>query len=410
MKSSPFLAVVLAVLSLAFSAPLNPVLHVTTCTTDSECGTDEYCDQTGTCQDLGYTSVVNANGNAAVDDATDYSLIIASDIQYFFTNCKDQPSSSCIFHALSGSDDKVLRDALKSATERQLNCIVSLSSTLSPKPVAVFDNGDITNGGKAGELMRVQRQFHDKVRSGTNLPLVVGLGNHDYNVDFPSDSRVRMVDYLDVAVDLMHQKLEIRAIDFERTPAYTNINGDKLRRTRGSMAYSFQVNGYLFVMLHWSTAINGGRFTSTFEDDTVNSYKDIVNITSVDDFLFQELGYAYTNGLKVILVPHSYRGFQRYFNRLEDQKDDLVASSVVAIISGHDHDNWGYYEDYTMDAHTTTASKTIPVYYVGSASYEKFITFSTDLSAGTFSIQSWDSSVAGACSKTTDDNDDDPIL
>lgn len=363
-----------------------------TCSSSSPCDVGEFCNAIDMkCASIDYNPVVSTS-NEAASTGTEFSFAMISDVQFYYRVCKDNPISDCVFE---GRPVPRRVDILKRATTRQLNCVADMAAS-DPNLKAVFHNGDITNAGLDIELTDIIDYVDKPVKDVMQLPYVPALGNHDYGSAYTAESRVRMVNYLAAELATLHSGFKIRNIDFERSDVISNaLTARTERYTKGSLSYSIEINDYVFIILHWATSIEmGGIFVDTVEAD-LEGFTDIIEITSVETWLVNEINANI--GKKIFLVPHSRRGLEKFISATGIDGD--LDGKIEGVLAGHDHDNWGYYADLVYGGSTP-----IPLYYAGSASYERFIMFNVD-STGSWSVTPIDSSI-GSCAATGNDNDD----
>lgn len=211
---------------------------------------------------LFFQDLISTDGTAAVPGHGDFSIVMASDIQFFFQICKNEPYSECIF---DNKPPAKIGKSLKRAGARQVKCVDALKNSIGDVEV-VFNNGDVTNKGTVDELATLQSKF-DGPMNTIGLPLVVCLGNHDYGKSkYGDDARVRMVNYLADEIVSLHNTFTISSIDFERTGMGDDGAGGYAVYTRGSVCFSIEIKGYVFLIMHWAPPINSrGIFKDRFQ-------------------------------------------------------------------------------------------------------------------------------------------------
>lgn len=365
--------------------------------------TNQYCATSGSagvCTDIPYDSIVDPSTTTQTTAA--FSIIMATDVQYYYKTCKNEPLDDCIYTITPSPTATEKRALLIAAAAKQVECIDHLiNDNIHSNVKAIFNGGDITNTGAESELNGFKRDFHNPVAL-LGLPMVVVLGNHDYNSNYPDDSRKRMINFLEESIETLATDHAIRSIDFQTTGVLFNVaRNEDVKYTTGSFCFSIEINDYIFIVLHWATAINGGEFIDTFEAADSSGYTEIFDITSAETWLTQELADASTEGKKVILVPHSYRGLKKFVSTTS-MGPTIKQSTVEAVICGHDHDQWGFFENWQVGGGTP---RDVPVYYAGSTTYQRLIAVDFQAGgAGLSAVTPYDSSTGSACVATSDDN------
>lgn len=363
------------------------------CLINSDCADSEFCNGSAVCETIQYSPVVATDGSAASSDLSQsFSLLLITDIQYFFTNPKGEPVASCVFDL--NVNKRANKKALRAAAKRQRQCIKHVVEDLTIDVIALFDLGDLTNEGLTNEVNSHASFMADIQYLG--LPQVFMLGNHDYAM-YPGEPGVRLIEYLEENIKTFHPSLKLRNVDFETTAATLNVRTGHLERyTRGSLCFSIEINGYLFILMHWSTAHSDGPYTTSYSSYDANTNTDhFIQITTPKQWIRDELADATASGLDVILMPHSWEGLTVFLEQEQDFDDDLQESSLIAVISGHVHDAYGKHGDWTITG--SNGIKTVPVYYAGSTSYEKFIVAKLAPFQGGLTVDTYDSSGSNQC-------------
>lgn len=336
------------------------------------CNKATYCSSGGTCISIPFAPVVKTKRKPASKKKTAFHLVIFSDVQYYFLICKQNPLSECIYDGFTGPRPR-RRGLLDAAAARQASCAKKLSSDLKDVK-AILNNGDITNRGLPSEVDKI-REFHDGVFKENGMPpLVVALGNHDYFLG-DNEGSVRTIAYFEITIRDLGDRVKLRNIDYDTTDVIFNAEiNRKEKYSKGSMAFSIEWNRYVFVILHWSTALRSGVYTNKFEGfDSQNDAYHFIDVTPVTNWLIGELAHAKKKKRKVILIPHGWKGLRLFTETVSGMTNILRDSSVIAVISGHVHDAYGLDNMWTIGKDGEEGQRKIPVYYAGSASYEKMI-------------------------------------
>jgi len=164
-------------------------------------------------------------------------------------------------------------------------------------------------------------------------------------------------------------------------------NGVRTKYVTGSFMYSIEVEGIVFIMMHWAPALKGGFYENEVYIPSINGtesgYDEYYNITDGSPWISTQLTAAKNAGKKVVLVPHFVKAMGKYFLQVPGAAGlrTLVEDSVIAVLTGHDHDQWGYYGEYSVYNTTepiwkddlSTPPVGIPIYYGGSATYQKLL-------------------------------------
>ena len=328
----------------------------------------------------------------------DFSLVIVSDVQYYFTICKDQPHDKCIF---TNTRRRFREQALIDAGLRQVVCVNTLKNSLGDVQ-AVLNNGDVTNSATKQQLEDIKRDFDNPMKAH-GLPFIVALGNHDYGMGRVGEGPVTMINYLIDEVLLLHSQMGITSIDIQRSALIPNGSGGFDRYTRGSLCFTFEIKDYVFIVMHWApSVVKNGIFREKFENtNPTTGITDHIDVTSAETYFSDVLTSATAAGKQVVIIPHSRKGFEKFV--VTAKFESLMESSnVAAVLAGHDHDNWGYYKTLTY------GTRDVDAFYAGSVSYERLIVFnvnSANPSPG-WKVTPYDTSIAGGCTATSDDNDD----
>lgn len=330
-----------------------------------------YCSSTELCEPLSYSPLVKTKQKPATKGKKAFHVIIFSDVQWYFLICKEAPLSECIYTNFNGPRPQ-RRDLLDAAATRMGACVTQLSTQLKDVKMAV-NNGDITNRGLVDEV-NVMETFHTALQANmSSKPLLVTLGNHDYFLG-DEHASVRVISYFETAIKAFTSRTKLRNIDYETTGiVYNAFTKRNEKYTRGSMAYSVEYNKYVFIILNWAVALRTGQYKAQFEavDERNGNAMHFIDVTAVTDWLKDELANAKKKKRKVVLVPHAWSGLRLYTQRVNGMTDVLYDSSVIAVLSSHVHDAYGFDNDWEIGSGSNT--RTVPVYYSGSASYNKLI-------------------------------------
>lgn len=377
------------------------------CTDNADCNERYYCDGSSNCAPIPYVFVVPASGAAASSNTAEaFSFVIVSDIQYYFTNQKGEPTTECVFQPGMSVTDR--KKALRQAARREVNCITNVVNTLQTDVAGIFDMGDLTNIGATNELAQLESFYSDL--SVLSLPHAHSLGNHDYHIA-NDEGGSRMITYLEDSLKALHPMMTIRHIDFETTTATFNARTSEFEKyTTGSLCFSIEYNGYLFIVMHWSTALGSGSFEREFDHlDIGTNTRHFVKITGPKDWLETELYEAsqVQNDLDVILMPHSLTGLLKFIEFEPSFETSLQESTMIALISGHVHDAYGKHGDWTITG--SGGTKVVPVYYGGSTSYEKFIVAKLAANKGGLSVDTYDSKDGNTCTTTLSTSGDETL-
>lgn len=367
------------------------------CSNNSDCEPDYFCGDSSVCERIPYLDVVDAVGAAASSKTNEgFSLLVITDIQYFFTIPKGEPRTECVFQ--DGMTKRQKKKALEAAVDREIHCIEHVVKDVVPDVVATVDLGDLTNTG-IGRERNAHESFYGRL-SGLNLPHVLSLGNHDYHLANDA-SASEMITYLEASMRAFHSVMAVRHVDFKSSPTMYNARrGVYEKYTTGSLCFSIEFNGYLFVVMHWSTALAAGSFERDFHYlNTDTNTNHFLQITGPRAWIENELADAKLNNLDVVLMPHSLAGLRKFMSREKSFSDTLLKSSVIGLISGHVHDAYGKHGDWTISG-DSEEKKIVPIYYAGSTSYEKFIVARFAPNHGGLSVDVYDSKHGDSCSVT----------
>lgn len=362
-----------------------------------------YCSASSSeCEQIPYAPVAKTSKKPASKGKAAFHVVVFSDVQYDYVRCKNNPLSECIYTGLTGRRPARIA-ALAAAAERQARCIYNVShsgsGSLGSSVKLVIHNGDIVNGGLPEEVAKVEALHNGVFQMPGMPPLAVALGNHDYFLGDTAAS-VRTLSYYETTLRDLAARMRLRAVDYDTSPVVFNAATQRDEKySRGSLAVSLELNRYVFILLHWSTALRSGVYTNRFDafDDRAAAFHSF-NVTPVTDWLIAQLDDAKRRKRKVVLIPHSFLGLRLFTNRVPNMTNVLRDSSIIAVVSGHTHDAYGFDSDWTV-GNDGQGTRNIPVYYAGSATYQKFITLNMKKKKKGMEVDVYDSKVE-PCAKT----------
>lgn len=182
---------------------------------------------------------------------------------------------------------------------------------------------------------------------------------------------------------------------------------------KGSLMYSFEIEGVVFIVMHWAPALKRGRYVGSFSVDqnTESGLPEYYEITDGFDWLQSQLDLAANGGKKVVLIPHHVGALDKYLSRAGQSIRESVISNVFLVLSGHDHDQWGFYGGLVVASGDAELKKDdtsgIPAYFAGSLSYEKFITVqlqNNDNANPSYTVEQYTTDTDSFCTTTGSDN------
>jgi len=330
--------------------------------------------------------VVAAPGYTISEPYSAFNVAMISDIQFYYTNCKEQ-ENLCIYDDNDNGPQKTAK--LMLAAARQAQCVTTLTEQGTYS--LIIDGGDLTNTGAADELL----EYSNFLSSLPNLPTALVLGNHDYylpgNIPGPVEA-ARMITFIETHLGNFGNTARVALLSADFGLKTVDIPGGLTTKyVTGSFMYSIEVEGIIFIIMHWAPSLRQRRYIDEFSVtkdcpsascETESGHPEYYDITDGYDWLTGQLNAAEAAGKKVVLCPHFIDGLVKYFSagNLSDLRE-LVEKNVIAVLTGHDHDQWGYYGVHTVTTtdsvlwqdDLTTPPSGIPVYYGGSASYEKLL-------------------------------------
>ncbi len=427
--------------SAIFGLLLAILLYDTSAECDKTCwgSTDRYCRDDDVCANIATDFPATPSYKYIFDDEeynsgsySRFRVVMISDIQVYYTNCKQQ-KWLCIFDPSNPGfrADKI--KALKNSLKRQSSCVKNRRNKVTK---LLIDGGDLTNDATATEL-----QEYNAFLSGLpTIPKALTLGNHDYYLQSGSNALKktslgagRMISYLEKSINSL-SKLDtslgvyLKSADIQ-VDEISDPNGD-MKFLKGSLMYALEVEGYVFIVMHWVAPNKGSSYTDKFGVATNcmtpatcksdSGKKELYEITDGYDWIKKELIRAEGESKKVVLVPHYALNLPAYLNGGKNSVDlslanlrTLVKSNVVAILTGHDHDQWGAYGYLNVDSSGSSVSKSnsgdIPVYFAGSASYEKLISIDFNYNKDAVAVESITTRAANKCGVVASDNSNDII-
>ncbi len=343
-----------------------------------------------------------------------FSLLMVSDLQYDYIKCKNQPLNRCIF---TGNPSSPVED-LNAAAYRQKECAQQQINLPGSHPVKLLmDGGDLTNDAKSNELTKY-KEFYDMMgrqnivspgayttynpqsstgsfsKMDVRIPFALTLGNHDYSLhsgDIAYDDASNMIEFLRESLRRIKSTSGANLIsaDWKEYKTGTIASGPVL--VEGSLFYSVNVEGIVFIVLHWGPFDDSHLANPVYHyscyfaaDSCTKKYK----ITNGYKYLHDAITSAKDNNKGVILVPHNVEALPVYLDRAYSDASygsalkTLVMNHVQGVLSGHDHDQYGRYGYLDVSLSATplednlqkgTSSTHVPVYYAGSPSYEAMI-------------------------------------
>lgn len=423
------------------------------CTYEEVCNSDK-CDSVTSYHEL-ITSTTPTKGK----DYNAFKVAMISDMQFYYTNCKQQ-RKICIFKDI-GLDQNDYEDLLDNAVLNQVTCVKNQVAAAGATPYKlIIDGGDLTNEGDNSTKNTYETSVYKNLQySKTKIPMALVLGNHDYywhwndtvdTIPTKQENAARMIHFLkgNLLNELNNSDTgaHLLSVDWKETETEKH-NGEDVLMTKGSLMYSIEIEGIVFIMTHWAPALKYGTpslvtfsFTDGWEVAKANSTSgkhELYSITDGYDWLEIQLKKADAAKKKVVFVPHFVEGLRKYLDSFrkkypfEDSSKDLtryVGLTGLAILTGHDHDQWGYYGhflskrgkveitheskcpfvDDSTNSRSCTEKEGMPIYYAVSASYQKYISVelhNTGARNGKISVTSHDST-SQACTVTTADNSD----
>ncbi len=349
-----------------------------------------------------------------------FSLLMVSDLQYDYINCKNQPLNRCIF---TPAPSAPVED-LNAAAYRQKECAQQQINLPGSYPVKLLmDGGDLTNDAKPDELTKY-KEFYDmmgrqnSIPSGdyetydpqsttgsfskmdVSIPFALTLGNHDYSLHSGDISYVdasNMIEFLRDSLRRIKSTSGANLISADWKEYKTGTPAGDPVLVEGSLFYSVNVEGIVFVVMHWGPFDDSPDSPDSPEESPVYHYSCYFaadrctkkyKITDGYKYLHDAITSAEENGKGVILVPHNVEALPVYLDRAYRDTSygsalkTLVMNHVQGVLSGHDHDQYGRYGslDVSLSADTPadnlqrgTSNSGVPVYYAGSPSYEAMI-------------------------------------
>lgn len=247
-------------------------------------------------------------------------------------------------------------------------------------------------------------------------------------VNFLKDS---LLDQLKPLSDSGNVDMKLIAADIEIS-SNAQYNGKDVTITRGSLMYSIEIQGVVFLIMHWVPCLqtaygNHGSFVDKWYvpkgQSTLNpKTQEIFDIQDGYDWLYNQLSDAAAAGKNVVLVPHYVEALELYIQNnpiaQTPNLQQLIGRTTIAILTGHDHDQWGKYGQLISNKNTVNlvhanvcgqCDTAIPVFYAGSASYQKYISVTLEHNAdpalATVTVQSKTSEEGqNECADTGDNN------
>lgn len=386
-----------------------------------------YCNDLNSCE---ADSVFTANPPTLGDFIPDkmyskgtyssFNLVMVSDIQFGYYNCKEQ-AWLCIFDSNNDwkhpTSDEI---GLSLAVGRQETC---LNQLIDGNTKMIIDGGDLTNDAKKSE-----KKDYNTFINKFAIDKVLTLGNHDYYMQTGSNAlkkssigAARMITYLKDSLNFLKNSGSVNLMSVDIKTGSKDIAGvGPTIYTKGSLMFSVEVQGYVFIVMHWAPNIRTAAYTDKFAVTTDCDQKSTCKTESknaeyyeIEDgytWLETQLGEVDKYDKKVILVPHYAEALDEYLTAGSTNLRQLVKKHVVAVLTGHDHDQWGLWGYLNVNNNKASASKRvtneIPIYFAGSSSYEKLIKVELDYDADSVVVTPYTTREDKLCSVTASDNSD----
>ncbi len=301
-----------------------------------------------------YWKLTKTRRVSTIQAPSGFHMIFASDPQYPRTKNSIEDEAKAI---------RVNNNHVKSINQRV--------SDLGKNNVrGLIMNGDLTEYGHKGELSKFE-EIYGKI----SVKKYLGLGNHDYanNVDdcYENNCANRMVEYM---ID------HIKANKYPNSD-YTVTEGyefpEIVKKTNGSLAYSWDLGNVHFVQLHnypsyttdWSNYVSLGA-----------AKRKTVNITSSMSWLEKDLAKARNAGKVIILNFHDSYGHwgdnknATQVAQVKTQfKEMLSKYGVSAVFVGHYHELSGENNRQAIRGSNVVDYDAVPVIYCGSSIESKYI-------------------------------------
>eukprot|EP00755_Sulcionema_specki_P005711 Sspe_Gene.33511::Locus_16359_Transcript_1_1_Confidence_1.000_Length_1722::g.33511::m.33511 len=335
--------------------PLPKTVGGTVCIT-SDCAPGLFCwEFSGTCRS-NWEPFVRSPGTIGTT-RKGFKMAVMSDIQLYYGECQGS-STECIYNQGSTTNKKTLNLEAAKAMAKYGEELM----TNDAKYVGTIMNGDWTHLATEDEKSAYDSVF------GTTLggkPVYYGMGNHElqYASSVLGVSRNRVAAQFDFLIETVKQKTNLWSFD-----GSDSLLGNQVR---GSLGYSYEIEGYYFIMLHYAykdedTADN--RYVEKHRSSFIYEY----DITSVEEWFYGQLEAANRDHKPIVLVAHSARGLAYRAKHNVEFRRQLAGSNILGVFSGHLHPYYGS-RGGASDIDVGTGNK-IPVYYSGAATYNKFLT------------------------------------
>lgn len=314
-----------------------------------------------------------------------FSMVVCSDPQWYFSRKNVETTYTA---------DQIK----KLSTERLQNSVHTINGLYNMSGArlnGVIINGDLTRLGSENQLTEFKSIY------GNLQPILYpGLGNHDYQNNLTKENEpenaARMVDYLIESI----QKLNIP----ER---YGNLNSGNIGETSfhyrrlgntimGSLSYSWEIGNIHFIQLH-----NYPLYNATWKANDINYYIQSSGFyMEMENFLPKKftLGWlgadieqATQRGMQIILNFHQWgdsefpvtewgvknlpKSEQMIWTAENIKKMTgimekfLNNSSVIAIFTGHLHEDFGY---SSLVGRQREDQQVIPVFRSGAVFYDNY--------------------------------------
>jgi cytolysin (calcineurin-like family phosphatase) len=296
---------------------------------------------------------------ASTFQSDDFFMAFASDPQFSWGYCSDDPSSSLCQRERSffagASDDQIGRIY-------NVNLVNAINATQDALGAyrfgGVIINGDLTEFGDQDVDLG---NYIDIYEHSLDMNVYPGLGNHDYqnNVDdcWQNTCASSMIWYL------RDQVATLNPVAFDYAESGVHYSFPSLRKDHsGSLAYSFDIGSVHFAQLNnhplYARGWNGWNFGA--------GRRDYFSVGASLDWLRGDLGRARAAQQRVVLNFHDW-GSDRDNADFDRVLGDFPVSAVFA---GHYHASYGLYDD-TKGPYAD--GKRVPAFLSGSAHYGTFL-------------------------------------
>lgn len=291
-------------------------------------------------------------------DTQDFYVLTASDPQFSWGHCSDDPNGSRCAEERRFFGDASEEHVSRVYNENLVRGMNRLGEHLgAARLVGAIVNGDLTEFGAQGPDLDDYVAIYER---GLDMNVYLGLGNHDYdnNVDDCAQNGCAstMVRYLADQV----WTLNPTAFDYSESGVYYQFPTLR-KRHEGSLGYSWDVGDVHFVQLNnhpaYSRSWSGWNFSA--------ARRDHFEIRAAMGWLREDLRRARAEGKAVILNLHDW-GAVRNDGELRTILDQ---QGVSAVFAGHWHGTYGRFEERGP----FSDGQRVPVFLSGSAHYGTFL-------------------------------------